>query len=145
MDAANAELIISLQQLQLKLEKNMRDIQQMVTRQSLQTAHELSSGPFSEQDLTKLGHPFSRSKPQASVDPAVVNDNGSFKGNWHTTPQNESEDVISSQLVNDDPAADFLSKGTPNMVARPIVQRIEEIVSAQIETQAQKILDQLQV
>ena len=94
--------------------------EQQAVQQAKAKAVALSSGPHSTAQLRAAGHPYSRRKPDASYDAAIINvQTGAFRGAWQTASPIGDGSRITGGAVNRDRAAKYMS-GTKNMIARPI-------------------------
>lgn len=90
----------------------------------LKTAQQESFGPFSLAALARADHPYARrnaGKNTGLYPPGRINrQTGAFLADWKV----EKTDA-GYAVVNANPVADFLEKGTKYMVARPIKERVE--------------------
>lgn len=98
----------------------------------------LSSGPYTSRMLRALGHPYARRNPRPPGDPATINvQSGLFRSSWRREGPERQGGRVTARLVNDAPYAHYLRDGTRflddseqerGMIARPILERIEERV-----------------
>lgn len=82
---------------------------------------------YSLRELAKMGHPFSRVHGGGGFNPALVSrQSGDFFEGFKTRPPTTKNGVTSIALINDDPKAEWLRKGTGTMVARPYMREISK-------------------
>lgn len=101
-----------------------------VQREALKIAIENSSGPYSQQELTQMGHPYAKRDPRPPQHPGIANvQTGLFRGAWNAPAPAVMGDEISAQVRNDSLHADFLQAaggaGSPQ-IERPVQELIEE-------------------
>ena len=117
---------------------------QRVTRDTLAdvfaAARLYSSGGLSSRRLRQLGHPY-RLGGTPPQDPAVINvQSGEFRAAWEIVP---AADGLSGSVVNQTPQAEFLRRGTSRMIARPLVERVEEEVMPRHQARVEAALKAL--
>jgi hypothetical protein len=98
---------------------------------ALATARALSEGTLTRQTLRSLRHPY-RHGGAPPQDPAIINrQGGGFAGAWQ---------IEGGKVVNRSPQAEWLRAGTPRMIARPTVERVEEQVGPRHQERAERAL-----
>lgn len=109
-----------------EIERAVVEAEKDAMQEALRIARSLSSGPFSREELRRLGHPY-RHGGRPPQDPAIINRQmGRFKEGWRVSTTRRTANGISSRLVNETPYARFLFRGTKRMIARPIYERIRQ-------------------
>lgn len=99
-------------------QQGMRDIYALAVRKS--------SGPFSSSALATMDHPYARRHGSPALDPSTINvQSGAFRASWKGAVTFVGLTVMRAEIVNDDPKADLLERGTRTMFARPIREEIE--------------------
>ena len=107
--------------------------------EALAHARDLSQGHFTLAALRRMRHPYRHggSPPQ---DPAIINrQSGRFAAAWHPVWVSATH----AKAANYSPEAEWLEKGTARMIARPIVQRVEEATQPKFEQLAEAALKDL--
>ena len=99
--------------------------EQQAVQQAKAKAVALSSGPHSTAHLRAAGHPYSRRRPDASYDAAIVNfQTGSLRSAWQAALPAVSGDSVVGGVVNRDRAAKYMS-GTKRMIERPVAAAVQ--------------------
>lgn len=110
-----------------RLEKELKAAEIDTISRAWKIAYQQSSGPFSQAMLNRLGHPYSKRKPNSTFDPGLINvQTGQFRAAWTTTYFGwsiNSANVTTGELANSSAHA-LLLLGTPYMIVRPIEKRI---------------------
>lgn len=91
-------------------------------------AIELSSGTLSVKEKRDLDYPYAKRHGGARIpgDPAIINVvDDTFRSRWRKIAKLVTGGMYRA-LINDDPKAQFLVKGTRAMMDRPIEERIIE-------------------
>ena len=103
-----------------------------------------SSGTYTEEDLYKAGHPYSRRAPQVAYDPSIINaQTGEFRDGWkaqepEATTESDMVQVV-TKCPNFDPKAQFM-RGTPLMVRRPVILRASMAIAASRKARIQRAI-----
>lgn len=118
----------------LEIAKNIAEeikaSEQVTVQHALSIARVLSSGRLTGAQLARMGHPY-RIGGTAPQDPAIINrQTGAFFRGWRIVGPEAKGGNLSTRLVNDAPHAALLFGGTQKMVARPILERIDQLVAA---------------
>ena len=98
-----------------------------------------SSGPLKTAELRRMGHPYARRAPMASVDPGRINiqERRAVVEGWVYAPVHRGAGGgLKASVYNTAPEAGFLSTGTPLMERRPLPER----VIAEIEPRVEEIM-----
>jgi hypothetical protein len=97
-----------------------------LVREGKKAARDLSSGPYLQRDLTRLGHPYAKRRPNPPLPASIINkQTGVFRRSWKTDePQIQGRNMV-GRLFNNAPHALFLLGGPRSkMIPRPIVLAI---------------------
>lgn len=125
-----------------EMEATASQVVEDAIKDTLVAAEMLSSGVYTTADLRELGHPYAKRDPRPPQDAAIINrQTGRFQRSWK--PKRLS--AFHAQVINDSPEAEFLAKkeGTARMIARPLVERVEEQVKPIYERRAAAALKAL--
>lgn len=83
-----------------------------------------SSGPFSQAQLSAVGHPYSKRRPNPAYTPGIINvQTGRFKAAWKTIRAVRYSGGLRSRVVNRSPEAGFLTgfqRSASRMIRRPV-------------------------
>ena len=116
-----------------RLETNLMRAEQESIEEAEQEARQLSSGPFSSEQLRKMRHPYARRAPHPPGDnPGIINkQSGEFLEGWEIEePRTTGDGTIVSRVFNNSPNADRLANGTKRMIRRPLPRRLRERIAA---------------
>lgn len=131
-----AEAATHLEGVASGLKKAVIDAEKKSVKQAWMLAVSYSVGPFSQSELTKMGHPYARRHGSPRLDPNILNiQTGKFAASWRFEEPTESGDAIVAHLYNiDEKAGRFLERGTRYMFARqPHVKVAAAIRGARID------------
>jgi hypothetical protein len=120
----------ALRQKARALERELRTAETANAREALAIARGLSSGPLSQHQLTRMGHPYARRSPRPPFSAAIINlQTGLFRALWRVRGVESTGSGIRSVLANDAPYARYLGeRGTSRTIGRPIVRAIAQRV-----------------
>lgn len=112
---------------------NLAAAMKVVEKQALKVAKDLSSGPYKQRTLTRMGHPYARRNPfRIGADyPARINvQTGAFRSSWKTDTRVNLKS-ISVRVRNTDPKARkwLTERGTGRMVGRPVLKALAKRVT----------------
>lgn len=135
------ELGLDLSRFAGEVEQAGRELMAEALEAGLELARDYSSAP----PLAPGEHPFAKSRGAPAEDPSIIHlgsgpTQGNFAGAWQGELEN---DGMTLHLWNDDPAAQFLEADTERMFARPIGERLEAEIGADVERKAGELLARL--
>lgn len=110
------------------LPRELRSAEFEVLRIAADRAWKLSSGPYSQELLTLMGHPYSKKHPHPPMHPGVINvQRGVFRASWRRKIGGWKGGTLKSTLSN---ASEFAHRmrGTKLMIERPIWKLIADAV-----------------
>lgn len=122
-DAKGAERLLRLR-VEL-MRGSVRNNLTRLLREGKATAQQMSSGPYSQAQLTRMGHPYARRRPRPPLAAYIINiQSGRFRAGWRVQGPREESGNLVGRIMNAVPYGAFLDAGTRLMIARPIVQAI---------------------
>lgn len=118
-----------------RLQERMTAAENQALDEVTEKARLLSSGPYSLQDLRRMGHPYAQRDPRPPLPAGIINvQSGEFISSWRRDgPRREGDDLVSVVYNVDDPVATWLEEGTIKMIARPLPAAAEVEAADQVQ------------
>lgn len=112
-------------------------------KQGVIIAHDHSKGPYSLMALKLMGHPYARKYAWLSRrrrieafgsivgrEYIINKQTGAFLANWHTGSVSSAfSGTMQAQVINNDPKAKYLKRGTKFMIQRPIGPTVAKLLA----------------